>query len=44
MAKIFPGKFDYISPVWLQVTPTPGGRGYVITGNIEVKYFYGNVV
>jgi hypothetical protein len=33
VAKIFANKFDLISPVWLQVTPTPGGKGYVMTGN-----------
>jgi hypothetical protein len=32
VAKIFANKFNYISPVWLQVTPTPGGKGYIVTG------------
>lgn len=32
IAKTFANKFDLISPVWLQVTPTPGGKGYVMTG------------
>uniref|UniRef100_A0A0P4Y7A4 Chitinase domain-containing protein 1 n=1 Tax=Daphnia magna TaxID=35525 RepID=A0A0P4Y7A4_9CRUS len=36
VAKIFANKFDLISPVWLQVTPTPGGKGYVITGLHDV--------
>ncbi|XP_046645969.1 chitinase domain-containing protein 1-like isoform X1 [Daphnia pulicaria] len=36
VAKIFANKFDLISPVWLQVTPTPGGKGYVMTGLHDV--------
>jgi len=35
VAKIFTNKFNLISPVWLQVTPTPGGKGYVVTGALK---------
>jgi hypothetical protein len=44
VAKIFANKFDLISPVWLQVTPTPGGKGYVMTGNNELIIFYFNLI
>lgn len=35
MAKLFGGKFDMISPVWLQVRHT-GNKKYEITGTHDI--------
>jgi len=36
VAKIFANKFEFISPVWLQVKPTPNRKNYVISGLHDV--------
>ena len=35
VAKIFSGKFTYISPVWLQIRWKPGGA-FVVTGGHDI--------
>lgn len=36
IAKIFANKFEFVSPVWLQVKPTPNRKNYIISGLHDV--------
>jgi len=44
VAKIFASKFEFISPVWLQVKPTPNRKNYVISGLHDVDQNWMNEV
>ena len=41
IAKIFANKFEFVSPVWLQVKPTPNRKNYIISG--DGHYFCQNL-
>jgi len=36
VAKIFAEKFEFISPIWLQVKPTPNRKNYIVSGLHDV--------